>query len=112
MADERTHPRPDQAEEPIDDVGASNVDLDEARHGATHTSPAVPEPGHEPDQHVVRDDHGHDLYDDAHDDAHDDDHPTEDPKWVVGPLVVGLVIGVVLVIVLGLQSGANPFHQL
>ncbi|HXH58400.1 hypothetical protein [Iamia sp.] len=108
MADERTHPRPDQAEEPIDDVGASNVDLDEARHGATHTSPAVPEPGHEPDDHLVHDDHGHDV----HVDDHGGDHPTEDPKWVIGPLVIGVVIGIVLVIVLGLQSGANPFHQL
>lgn len=47
MSDE-THSRPDQAEEPADDIGASNVDSDEARHGAGHTSPAAPEPGHEP----------------------------------------------------------------
>lgn len=94
MADDSTHPRPDQAEEPVDDVGASNVDLDEARHGPDHVSPAPPEQGHEADEH-------------GHDDDHHDDHPAEDPRWVVGPLVVGALVGVVLIILLGLQAGAT-----
>lgn len=98
-SDPTPHPRPDQAEEPVDDVGASNVDLDEARHGSAHVSPATPEAGHEPD------DHGHDDHDDH------GDHPAEDPKWVLLPLVVGLFLGVVVVIVLGLASDAIPFHQ-
>ncbi len=34
------HPRPDQAEEPVDDVGASNVDLDEAHHDDHGDHPA------------------------------------------------------------------------
>lgn len=87
---QKVHPRPDQAEEPADDVGASNVDLDEARHGAGH------------------DVHGHD------DHGHDDhgDHPIEDPKWVLAPVVVGVIIGVVLLILLQLDSGATPFHTL
>jgi hypothetical protein len=102
---EKVHPRPDQAEEPADDVGASNVDLDEARHGAGHVSPAVPEPGHQPDVHgpAGHDDHGHDDH---------GDHPVESPTWVLAPVVVGLLIGVVLIIVLGLSSGATPFHTL
>ncbi|CAN5518196.1 MAG: hypothetical protein ACR2JF_06695 [Iamia sp.] len=93
MADETIHPRPDQAEEPTDDVGASNVDLDEARHGADHETPAAAEPGHQPD------------------DAHGD-HPMEDPKWVLAPLAVGALIGIILIVVLGVQSDAIPFHQL
>lgn len=97
MADDTTHPRPDQAEEPVDDVGASNVDLDEARHGAAHTSPAVPEEGHEPD-----DDHGHDDHDEH------DDHLAEDPKWVLVPLLVGVIVAVVVLIVVGIQAGAAP----
>ena len=115
MADDATpnldkvHPRPDQAEEPADDVGASNVDLDEARHGDDHVSPAVPEPGHEPD------DHGHDDHHDDH--GHDDhgDHPVESPAWVLAPVVVGLIVGIVLVIVLtaiGGGSGADIFRTL
>lgn len=103
---EKVHPRPAQAEAPLDDIGASDVDLDEARHGHDHVSPAVPEHGHE-------DDHGHD--DHGYDDhGHDDhgDHPAEDPKWVLAPILVGLLLGVVAVIVLGLQSGATPFHAL
>jgi hypothetical protein len=99
---EKVHPRPDQAEEPADDVGASNVDLDEARHGAAHVSPAVPEPGHQPD-HGHHDDHGHDDH---------GDHPVEDPKWVLAPVLIGVIIGVVLLILLQLDSGANPFHTL
>ncbi len=105
MADETTHPRPTQAEEPVEDVGASNVDLDEARHGAAHHAPADPEPGHEPDDEHD-DDHGHD------DHGHEDDHPVDDPRWVIAPLVVGVLVAVVLIIVLGVQSGATPFHQL
>ncbi|QYG90955.1 hypothetical protein HC251_02680 [Iamia sp. SCSIO 61187] len=109
---EKVHPRPDQAEEPADDVGASNVDLDEARHGPAHVSPSVPEPGHEPDAHG----HGHAGHDvHGHDDhGHDDhgDHPVESPTWVLAPVVVGLLIGVVLIIVLGLSAGATPFHTL
>lgn len=86
---QKVHPRPDQAEEPVDDVGASNVDLDEARHD-TH------------------DDHAHD------DHAHDDhgDHPVEDPRWVLAPVAVGLIIGIVVVIVLvtiGGGADASPF---
>ncbi|HYI62494.1 MAG TPA: hypothetical protein VEW93_11895 [Acidimicrobiales bacterium] len=102
MADETIHPRPDQAEEPVEDVGASNVDLDEARHGPGHVSPAAPEEGHAPDDHV--DGHG------DHDAGHDDhgDHPVEDPKWVLAPLVVGAVVGLVVAVVLGLQAGALP----
>lgn len=100
MSDEHLHPRPEQAEEPEDDVGASNVDLDEARHGAAHVSPAAPEPAHDPDADH-HDEHG----------AHDD-HPVDDPKWVIAPLVLGAVIGIVLIVVLGFQSGASPFHQL
>jgi hypothetical protein len=95
---EKVHPRPDQAEEPADDVGASNVDLDEARHGADHVSPAVPESGHEPDDGHGHDDHG--------------DHPVEDPRWVLAPVVVGVLVAVVLLIVVGLSSGADPFHTL
>lgn len=104
-SDPPPHPRPDQAEEPVDDVGASNVDLDEARHGAGHVSPAVPEEGHEPD-----DAHGHDAH--GHDD-HDDhgDHPTENPGWVLIPLAVGLVLGIVVVVLLGLGADAVPFHE-
>lgn len=98
MAEDTIHPRPDQAEEPVEDVGASNVDLDEARHGDGHASPVVPEVGHAPDDHG-HDDHGHDDH---------GDHPVEDPKWVLGPLALGLVVGLVLVIVLGLRSGALP----
>lgn len=97
MADETIHPRPDQAEEPVDDVGASNVDLDESRHGADHDAPAAAEPGHQPD--------------DAHG-ADGDDHPVEDPKWVLAPLAVGVLVAVIVIIVLGVQSGATPFHQL
>src|SRR5262249_13739567 len=98
---EKVHPRPDQAEEPADDVGASNVDLDEARHDDDHVSPAVPEPGHEP----APDDHGH------------DDHgapPDEDPRWVLAPVSVGLFVGVVLVILLTVVGGGSdaiPFHS-
>jgi hypothetical protein len=104
-SDPPPHPRPDQAEEPVDDVGASNVDLDEARHDAAHVSPAVPEEGHEPDH--GHDDHGHD------DHGHDDhgDHPTESPGWVLLPLLVGLVLGIVLIVVLGLQPDAPAFHE-
>lgn len=110
---EKVHPRPDQAEEPAEDIGASNVDLDEARHGAGHVSPAVPEPGHAPDVHG-HDVHGHD--DHGHDD-HDDhgDHPVESPTWVLAPVLVGLIIGVVLLIVLttiGGGSDSTPFHTL
>lgn len=105
MADETIHPRPDQAEEPVEDVGASNVDLDESRHGATHASPAAPEPAHDPDE-GDHDDHG------THDDHHDEDRPVDDPRWVLGPLAVGVLVGVILVIILGVQSGATPFHQL
>ncbi len=110
---EKVHPRPDQAEEPVDDLGASNVDLDEARHGVGHVSPAVPEPGHEPAHGVHHDVHGHDVHGhDVH--GHDDhgDHPVEDPKWVLAPVVVGVIIGVVLLILLQLDSGATPFHTL
>ena len=109
MSDESIHPRPDQAEEPADDMGASNVDLDESRHGLGHESPAAPEPGHEPAHDEQLPDH-----DDAHhgDADHDEDHPTDDPRWVLGPLAVGLVVGIVLVIILGLQAGADPFHQI
>lgn len=99
MADETIHPRPEQAEEPVEDVGASNVDLDEERHGPGHESPADPEPGHE--EH-----HG-----DSEDD-HDDGHAVDDPKWVLAPLAIGLVIGLIVVIVLGLGTDASPFHQL
>jgi hypothetical protein len=103
---EKVHPRPDQAEEPADDVGASNVDLDEAHHAHDgHVSPAVPEPGHEPDHHG-HDDHGHDDH---------GDHPVESPVWVLAPVVVGLIIGIVLVIVLtaiGGGSGSDVFHTL
>jgi hypothetical protein len=101
----KVHPRPDQAEEPTDDVGASNVDLDEARHGAGHVSPAVPEPGHEPD-HGHHDDHGHDDH---------GAHPVESPRWVLAPVLVGLFLGIVLIIVLtavGGGSGSDPFHSL
>lgn len=101
MADDTAHPRPDQAEEPVEDIGASNVDLDQARHDPAHPSPAVPEPGHDADA-----DHGHDDHDDH------GDHPVEDPRWVLAPLLVGLVIGIVLVVVLGLASGAEPVHTL
>ena len=103
---DKVHPRPEQAEAPIDDIGASDVDLDEARHGADHVSPAAPEPAHAPAAH---DDHGHDAH------GHDDhgDHPVEDPKWVLVPMVIGLVVGLVLVIgLLGLNAGASPFHAL
>ena len=99
MPDETTHPRPQQAEEPVEDVGASNVDLDERRHGPGHVSPAAPEPGHE--EH-----HG------ESEDDHDDGHSTDDPRWVLAPLAVGLVLGVIVVVVLGLASSASPFHQL
>lgn len=105
---EKVHPRPDQAEEPADDVGASNVDLDEAHHAHDgHVSPAVPEPGHEPHH----DDHGHD------DHGHDDhgDHPVESPAWVLAPVVVGLIVGIVLVILLSTLGGGSdstPFHTL
>ncbi len=108
MADETIHPRPDQAEEPVEDVGASNVDLDEAHHLAGHHSPAEPEPGHEPPP-------GHEPDVDAHGAPHDDghdDHPVDDPRWVLAPLAVGVLVGVILVIILGVQSGASPFHQL
>jgi len=98
MADEHPHPRPDQAEEPVADVGASNVDLDEARHGADHESPAAPEPGHQ-----AHDDHGHDDH---------GDHPVDDPRWVLGPLLLGVIVGVVILILVGINSGASPFHQL
>lgn len=94
MADDTIHPRPDQSEEPVEDIGASNVDLDEERHAATHESPADPEPDHQAE------------------DDHDDGHSTDDPKWVLAPLVIGLVIGLVVVIALGLASDASPFHQL
>lgn len=108
MADETIHPRPDQAEEPVDDVGASNVDLDESRHGPGHESPADPEPGHDPDAHGAdHDDHHGDSEDD-----HDDGHSVEDPKWVLAPLLVGLVLGIIVIIVLGVASDASPFHQL
>jgi hypothetical protein len=102
---EKVHPRPDQAEEPADDVGASNVDLDEARHDDAHVSPAAPEPGHEP-AHDGHDDHGHDDH---------GDHPVEDPRWVLAPVVVGLIVGIVLVIVLTTIGGGadvGPFHTL
>jgi hypothetical protein len=96
MADDTIHPRPDQAEEPVEDVGASNVDLDEARHDDAHVSPAVPEEGHEPD------DHGHDDHDDH------GDHPAENPVWVLGPVAVGIVVGLVILLLVGLASGAAP----
>jgi len=95
---EKIHPRPDQAEEPVDDVGASNVDLDESFHGAGHVSPAVPEAGHEPAAGHSPDGHG--------------DHPVEDPRWVIAPILVGVLVAVVLLIVVGLSSGASPFHTL
>lgn len=168
MSDDNSHSRPDQAEEPADDMGASNVDLDEARHGPSHASPAAPEPGHEatgdtgpparglvpptgapgapvvgppptgggadalvgrppapedhgrggavalssPDQAPGQ--HGSHAFVDDHDDAHDDhdDHPVDRPAWVLAPLLVALLVGLAIVILLGLQSDANPFHQI
>jgi len=106
MADETTHGRPTQAEEPADDMGASNVDLDEARHGPAHSSPAEPEPSHEPDD--VANLPGHDEHA-VHDD--DDDHPVDDPRWVLAPLAFGVVAAIVILVVVGLNSGAAPFHQ-
>lgn len=104
----KTHDRPDQAEAPVDDIGASDVDLDEARHGGDHVSPAVPEPAHAPDHHGDHD-HGHD------DHGHDDhgDHPVEDPKWVLLPMLLGAALGIIVIILVGgLASGADPFHAL
>jgi hypothetical protein len=101
VAEGSVHPRPDQAEEPPDDVGATNVDLDEARHGPEHESPAAPEPAHDPDAH---DDHAHA--------AHHDDHPVEDSRWVLVPLLVGLVIGLALVAIFGLGVDAPMFNDL
>lgn len=98
MADETTHPRPDQAEEPADDVGASNVDLDDAHHGGAPASPAEPEAGHEPD-HGHHDDHGHDDH---------GDHPVESAGWVLGPVAVGVIIAIIVLLVVGIESGASP----
>lgn len=92
-------PRPDQAEEPVVDVGASNVDLDEARHGPAHESPAEPEAGHEPAHDVP----GHDVP------GHD---PVESPGWVLVPLAIGVLVAVLLLVLFGLDSGASPAESL
>lgn len=106
------HSRPDQAEEPVDDIGASNVDSDEARHGAAHESPAAPEAGHEPA--APHDDLAHDAprHDDHGDHDDDSDHPVENPGWVLAPLVVGVIIAIVIIVLVGLQSGASPARNL